>query len=193
MDETRTGDAVPRHDLSAPLAPADTGVTVYFPGGGHDLVYLQIDGQWVAYEKSVSRTASDFTQGDGPRAKGRQESEREPQVVHWAGYTCHSPYEITREPRRRVYYDPAAHPDLFVTKDGGPPTAPLPVLDLDGSSDPKPWIDPKTGNRFSSDEARTVANLLNYAPRKSAPEDARKSVQGAGPRLRRRRVPQIVG
>lgn len=39
-----------------------------------------------------------------------------------AGYSCHSPQEITPEPRHRVYCDPADRPDLFIVKDGEPPT-----------------------------------------------------------------------
>lgn len=183
MIEVTTGGAGPGQEQIAPTASADTGVTVYFPGGGQDLIYVQIDGQWVAYEKSVPPQAPNFT-----------ETSPEPQVVHWAGYTCHSPYEITREPQRRVYYDPAARPDLFPTKEGGPPTAPLPVLDLvHDSEDPKPWLDPETANRFSSDEARTATNLLNYAPRTTSPEPARKSVPAERPRQRRPRAPILLG
>jgi len=161
-----------------PGANVQEGVTVYFLGGGQNRLYVEVDGQWVEYVRSAPpsgaqarvRTlpAEDNGMGQdsqtGPVTQTGPVNQTGP--VHWAGYTCPSPDEITREPRRRVYYDPAARPDLFPATDGQP-TMPLPVLELTGDpGDPAPWLDPKTGERFSPERASPVRRLLRYAPRK---------------------------
>lgn len=151
------------------------GVTVYFPDGGRDLIYLEIDGQWVEYAKSVPR----LDVPSGPDTPSNN--------LHWAGYSSDSSQEITREPKHRVYYDPTDRPDLFTVKDGEPPTLPLPVLDLNShAEDPDPWLDPETGIRFSADQARTITKLLRYSPRKakmtawdSAQAEASQAVAGS--------------
>jgi hypothetical protein len=57
-----------------------------------------------------------------------------------------------------------------MANDGGPPTAPLPDLDLDNpSGDPAPWVDPEGGARFTCEQARTVTTVLKYAPRENHP------------------------
>ncbi|MFE4541220.1 hypothetical protein [Arthrobacter sp. NPDC056727] len=167
MHEMSAGGSMPPAAQTDPAANVQAGVTVYFPGGERNLLYVEVDGQWVEYVKSVTT----------PEAAGRTHTlsvtdthacpDTGAGPVHWAGYTCHSPYEITREPRRRLYYDPRSRPDLFLAFDGQGPSLPLPVLELARDpEDPAPWLDPDTGERFSSDGASLVLKLLRYAPRK---------------------------
>ncbi|MFE4834735.1 hypothetical protein ACFRAU_08635 [Arthrobacter sp. NPDC056691] len=160
-----------------PAANVQAGVTAYFLGGEQNLLYVEVDGQWVEYVKSAppsGATAADApaaltTPGPHPQGgRGMQPgTDNQTGPVHWAGYTCHSPDEITRERPRRVYHDPATRADLLLTGTGGAPALPLPVLELAGPlEDPAPWLDPESGERFSSDRASLVLKLLRYAPRK---------------------------
>lgn len=173
MHEMTTGSSMPPPVQTDSAANVQSGVTVYFLGGEQNLLYVEIDGQWVEYVKSAPLPEAPRRSHTPPlqEALSGQETQVSPAAridpVHWAGYTCHSPYEITREPKRRAYYDPAARPDLFVSWDGQPPALPLPVLELaDDPADPAPWLDPDTGERFSSDRASMVLKLLRFAPRK---------------------------
>jgi len=161
MHEVTTGSSVPPVVQTDPAPNVRAGVTVYFLGGEQNLLYVEVNGQWVEYVKSTPPALPErrnHTQ-PGPDAC--------PGPVHWAGYTCRSPYEITQERKRRIYYDPGARPDLFPALDGQPPTLPLPVLELTGDpEDPAPWLDPDTGERFSSEPASLILRLLRYCPRK---------------------------
>lgn len=190
MHEMTTGSSrMPPAVQTDPAANVQAGVTVYFLGGEQNLLYVEVDGQWVEYVKSAPPSEDPrlelpaaaptppvpLTQTDqntqtgqdtrpGPDAQSGPDTQAGP--VHWAGYTCHSPDEITPERRRRVYCDPAAMPDLLFTGNGEAPALPLPVLDLAGhTADPEPWLDPESGDRFSSVEASLVLKLLRYAPR----------------------------
>jgi hypothetical protein len=161
MHEVTTGSSMPPAVQTDPAANVRAGVTVYSPGGEQNLLYVEVNRQWVEYVKSA------------PPAEPERRNHTQPGLdawpgpVHWAGHTCHSPYEITRERKRRFYHDPAARPDLFPAFDGQPPTLPLPVLELTGDpEDPAPWLDPDTGERFSSERASLVLRLLRYCPRK---------------------------
>jgi hypothetical protein len=144
-----------------PAPNVRAGVTVYFLGSEQNLLYVQINGQWVEYVKSTPPAEPER------RTHTEPGHEQWPDPVHWAGYTCHSPYEITPERKRRTYHDPAARPDLFPTLDGQPPTLPLPVLELTADpEDPAPWLDPDTGERFTPERASLILKLLKYSPRK---------------------------
>ncbi|MBD1544607.1 hypothetical protein G9E11_20685 [Arthrobacter sp. IA7] len=156
MHDVTTGSSMPPAVQTDPAANVRAGVTVYFLGGEQNLLYVEVNGQWVEYVKSA------------PPAEPEPRNHTQPGPEHWAGYTCHSPDEMTRDRKQRVYYDPAARPDLFPAFHGQPPTLPLPVLKLTGDSeDPAPWLDPDTGERFSSERASLVLRLLGYCPRKS--------------------------
>ncbi|UKA56312.1 hypothetical protein LFT45_10650 [Arthrobacter sp. FW305-BF8] len=182
MHEITTGSSTPPAVQTDPAANVRAGVTVYFLGGEQNLLYVEVNGQWVEYVKSAPPPAdprpaaqtpltrpnphTDTNQNARPGPDGWPRPPAWPDPVHWAGYTCHSPYEITRERKRRVYHDPATRPDLILTANGGAPALPLPVLEPAGHlADPEPWLDPDTGNRFSSVQASTVLKLLRYAPR----------------------------
>jgi hypothetical protein len=178
-----TATSMPPAVQTDPAANVRAGVTVYFLGGEQNLLYVEVNGQWVEYVKSAppSEDQKPLTQAPltqpTPHTDTNQNARPDPDAwpgpVHWAGYTCHSPYEITRERKRRVYHDPATRPDLCPALDGQPPTLPLPVLQLTGDpQDPAPWLDPDTGERFSSDRASMVLRLLRYCPRKPYPTSA---------------------
>ena len=173
MYEMTTGSSMP-----PPVVRA--GVPVYFPGGEQNLLYVQVDGQWVEYVKSAPPSGvpapeppASFTPPSTPAQTRRVSPDNgfnpgdQSGPVHWAGYTCHSPDEITRERKPRVYYDPASRPDLLMTGNREAPALPLPVLELAGHlEDPEPWLDPESGDRFSSLQASLTLKLLRYAPRK---------------------------
>ena len=183
MHEMTTGSSrMPPAVQTDPAANVQAGVTVYFLGGEQNLLYVEVDGQWVEYVKSappsedqkpvaqaplpqpIPHTDTGQDTRPGPDAQSGPDTQAGP--VHWAGYTCHSPDEITPERRRRVYCDPATMPDLLFTGNGEAPALPLPLLDLAGhTADPEPWLDPESGDRFSSVEASLVLKLLRYAPR----------------------------
>ncbi|MFC9351970.1 hypothetical protein [Arthrobacter sp. NPDC057013] len=176
MHETTAGGRMPpavqagpgTGPLAAQAEGLQAGVTVYFPDGGRDLLYVEVAGRWVEYVKSAP-PGRGIPSGQeiqpGPSTHAGPHTEADP--VHWAGYTCHSPDEISRDRKRRVYYDPATRPDLLITGNGTAPALPLPVLELAGPlEDPEPWLDPDTGERFSSVQASTVMKLLRYAPQK---------------------------
>ena len=183
MHEVTTGSSMPPAVQTDPAANVRAGVTVYFLGGEQNLLYVEVNGQWVEYVKSAPPAEdqrpesqapltqpiphTDTSQNARPGPDAWPDPDAWPGPVHWAGYTCHSPYEITRERKRRVYYDPATRPDLLFTGNGEAPALPLPVLELTGDpQDPAPWLDPDTGERFSSDRASSVLRLLRYCPRK---------------------------
>ncbi|MDQ0864801.1 hypothetical protein QF036_002382 [Arthrobacter globiformis] len=177
MHEVTTGSSTPPAVQTHPAANMRAGVTVYFLGGEQNLLYVEINGQWVEYIKSAPPSEDQKPVAQAPPTQpnphtntsqnARPGPDAWPDPVHWAGYTCHSPYEITPERKRRAYHDPAARPDLFPAFDGQPPTQPLPVLELTGDpQDPAPWLDPDTGERFSSDRASLTLRLLRYSPRK---------------------------
>ncbi|WP_307106254.1 hypothetical protein [Arthrobacter globiformis] len=150
-----------------PAANVQAGVTVYFLGGEQNLLYVEVDGQWVEYARSAPppQAPAEIPAQVGPDTQSGPDNQAGP--VHWAGYTCHSPHEITRERKRRVYYDPASRPDVLKAGNGEAAALPLPVLELARHpEDPEPWLDPDTGDRFSSVQASTVTKLLRYAPRK---------------------------
>ncbi|MET3934193.1 hypothetical protein [Arthrobacter sp. OAP107] len=175
MHEITTGSSMPPAVQTDPAANVQADVTIYFLGGEQNLLYVEVNGQWVEYVKSAPPFQDPDPVAQAPLTQpiphtdtsqnARPGPDPCPGPVHWAGYTCHSPYEITRERKRRVYHDPAARPDLFPVFDGQPPTLPLPVLELTGDPDPAPWLDPDTGERFSSDRASLVLRLLMYSPR----------------------------
>jgi len=161
MHEVTTGSSMPPAALTDPAPNVRAGVTVYFLGGEQNLIYVQVNGQWVEYVKSAPPAEPERRTHTEP---GRDEW---PDPVHWAGHTCHSPYEISRERKRRTYHYPAARPDLFPALDGQPPTLPLPVLEpTTDPEDPAPWLDPDTGGRFTSERASLILRLLGYCPRK---------------------------
>jgi hypothetical protein len=161
MPEVRTGSSMPPAAHTDLAANVRAGVTVYFLGGEQNLLYVQINGQWVEYIKSTP------LQEPGRRTHPEPGPDAWPDPVHWAGYTCHSPYEITPDRKRRTYHDPAARPDLFPALDGQPPTLPLPVLELTTDpQDPAPWLDPDTGERLTPEQASLALRLLRYSPRK---------------------------
>ncbi|MDQ0865207.1 hypothetical protein QF036_002788 [Arthrobacter globiformis] len=173
MYEVTTGSSTPPAVPTDPAANVRAGVTVYFLGGEQNLLYVEVNGQWVEYIKSAppSEDQKPVAQAPPTQPIPHTDTSQSPNAwlgpVHWAGYTCHSPDELTRDRKRRVYHDPAARPDLFPAFDGQPPTQPLPVLELTGDpEDPAPWLDPDTGERFSSDRASLVLRLLRYCPRK---------------------------
>ncbi|HEY3573474.1 MAG TPA: hypothetical protein VGK98_06570 [Arthrobacter sp.] len=161
MHEVTTGSSMPPVVQTDPAPKVRAGVTVYFLGGEQNLLYVEVNGQWAEYVKS---TRQRNLNGETTLSRAQMPARR---PVHWAGYTCRSPYEITQERKRRIYYDPRARPDLFPALDGQPPTLPLPVLELTGDpEDPAPWLDPDTGERFSSEPASLILRLLRYCPRK---------------------------
>jgi hypothetical protein len=185
MHETTAGSRRAPAVQAGPAEGLQAGVTVYFPDGGRDLLYVEVDGRWVEYVKSAP--PSDAPALEAPALPNQSPAspaarpgpgirfgldilpgpDTEAGPVHWAGYTCHSPDEITRERKRRLYYDPTTRPDLLFTGNGAAPALPLPVLELAGPlEDPEPWLDPDTGERFSSVQASTVMKLLRYSPRK---------------------------
>lgn len=177
MHEMTTGSSMPPPVQTGPAASVQAGVTVYFLDGEQNLLYVEVDGQWVEYAKSappsgVQRPAAPASlTPPSPPTQTVQDIQPGPDTesgpVHWAGYTCHSPDEITRERKRRVYYDPASRPDLLMTGNGEAPALPLPVLELAGHlEDPEPWLDPESGDRFSPIQASLTLTLLRYAPRK---------------------------
>jgi hypothetical protein len=177
MHEVTTGSSMPPAVHTDPAANVRAGVTVYFLGGEQNLLYVEDNGQWVEYVKSAPPSEDQRPEAEAPLTQPiphtdtnqdtRPGPDAWPGPVHWAGYTCHSPYEITRERKRRVYYDPATRPDLLSNGNGEAPALPLPVLELAGDpQDPAPWLDPDTGERFSSDRASMVLRLLRYCPRK---------------------------
>lgn len=159
-----------------PAANVRAGVTVYFLGGEQNLLYVEVNGQWVEYVKSAPPSEDQKPVAQAPLTQpiphtdtsqnARPGPDAWPGPVHWAGYTCHSPDEMTRDRKRRVYYDPATRPDRLFTANGEAPALPLPVLELAGHlADPEPWLDPESGDRFSSVQASMVLKLLRYAPR----------------------------
>lgn len=183
MHEMTTGSSMPPPVQTDSAANVQAGVTVYFLGGEQNLLYVEVDGQWVEYVKSAPPSgappleAPESVAAPGPPTQAGESTQlgpntqtgpnNQPGPVHWAGYTCHSPDEITRERKRRVYHDPASRPDLLMTGDGEAPALPLPVLELAGHlEDPEPWLEPESGDRFSSTQASLVLKLLRYAPRK---------------------------
>lgn len=178
MHEMRTDSSMPLAVHADPTTDVKAGVTVYFLGAAKTLLYVQVDGQWVEYVKSAPPSPSETQKPEAPgpltqpiphrhtSQNGPPGPDAQPDPVHWAGYTCHSPDELPRDCKRRVYYDPATKPDLLSTGNGEAPALPLPVLELSNQEDPTPWLDPDTGERFSSDGASTVRSLLRYAPRK---------------------------
>lgn len=178
MHEVTTGSSMPPTAQPDPAANVRAGVTVYFLGGEQNLLYVEVNGQWVEYVKSAPPSEDQKPVAQAPLTQpiphtdtshnARPGPDAWPGPVHWAGYTCHSPDELTRNRKRRVYYDPATKPVLSFTGNGEAPTLPLPVLELtDDHEDPTPWLDPDTGERFSSDGASMVLRLLRYAPRKA--------------------------
>ncbi|MFF2318474.1 hypothetical protein ACFVTE_19680 [Arthrobacter sp. NPDC058097] len=165
MHEMTTGSSMPPPVQTHPAANVQAGVTVYFLGGGQDLLYVEVDGQWVEYVKSAPPSGTAVPAAPAPRTPAGPH-DNPPGPVHWAGYTCHSPDEITRERKPRIYYDPATRPDLLFTGNGTAPALPLPVLEFAGPlEDPEPWLDPESGDRFSSGQASLVLKLLRFAPR----------------------------
>ena len=179
MHEVTTGGSMPPAVQTDPAANVRAGVTVYFLGGEQNLLYVEVNGQWVEYVKSAPTLEDQKPVAQAPLTQpipytdtsqnARPSRDAWPGPVHWAGYTCHSPDELTRDRKRRVYYDPATRPDLLSAGNGGTPALPLPVLELAGHhEDTAPWLDPDTGERFSSEQASMVLKLLRYAPRKSS-------------------------
>jgi hypothetical protein len=177
MHEMTTGSSMPPPVQPDPAANVQAGVTAYFLGGEQNLLYVEVDGQWVEYVKSAPPSddppleAPASLTPSGPPAQTGQDTRPGPSTqtdpVHWAGYTCHSPDEINRDRQRRIYHDPASRPDLLMTGNGEAPALPLPVVVLAGHlEDPEPWLDPGTGDRFSAVQASTVTKLLRYAPRR---------------------------
>ncbi|MFP3460912.1 hypothetical protein R5O87_08705 [Arthrobacter globiformis] len=181
MHETTAGGRMPpavqagaaAGPQAAPAEGLQAGVTVYFPDGGQDLLYIEVGGRWVEYVKSAPPSDSPVLDPPvldapaNPAGSGIQACpDTQAGPVHWAGYTCHSPDEITRERKRRIYYDPVTRPDLLFSADGTAPALALPVLELAGPlGDPEPWVDPESGDRFSTGQASLVRKLLRYAPR----------------------------
>lgn len=176
MHEVTTGSSMPPAVHTDPAANVRAGVTVYFLGGEQNLLYVEVNGQWVEYVKSAPRSEDRRPDAEAPLTQpvphtdtsqnGRPGPDAWPDPVHWAGYTCHSPDEMTRDRKPRVYYDPCTRPDLLCTGNGEAPALPLPVLELAGHlADPEPWLDPESGDRFSSIQASMVLKLLRYAPR----------------------------
>jgi hypothetical protein len=176
MHEVTTGSSMPPAVQTDPAANVRAGVTVYFPGGEQNLLYVEVNGQWVEYVKSGPPSADQKPVAQAPLThpiphtdtsqNARPGPDACPGPVHWAGYTCHSPDEMTRDRKRREYYDPATRPDLLFTGNGEAPALPLPVLELAGHlADREPWLDPESGDRFSSVQASMVLKLLRYAPR----------------------------
>ncbi|MDP9696098.1 UNVERIFIED_ORG: hypothetical protein J2X79_003676, partial [Arthrobacter globiformis] len=176
MHEVTAGSSMPPAVQTDPAANVRAGVTAYFLGGEQNLLYVEVNGQWVEYVKSTPPSEDQKPVAQAPLTQPIKHTDTSqntrpgpdacPGPVHWAGYTCHSPDEMTRDRKRRVYYDPAARPDLFPAFHGQPPTLPLPVLELTGDpEDPAPWLDPESGDRFSSGQASMVVKLLRYAPR----------------------------
>lgn len=186
---------------SDPSGRIEADVTVYFPAEP-DVIYVKVGGEWVQYERSgpCSGTREDNPEDNrednlaglnGVREKTvqeetAQESPLELKDLHWAGHGAGSCHELTPARKRRVYYDAKDRPDLFIVRDGEPPTRPLPVLDLDGHpQDPEPWLDPETGTRFTGDQARTTTTLLKYAPRAEQPTSSRSRETGMTPNANR--------
>ncbi|WP_353712125.1 hypothetical protein [Arthrobacter sp. K5] len=176
MHEVTTGSSMPPAVHTDPAANVRAGVTVYFLGGEQNLLYVEDNGQWVEYVKSAPPSEDQRPEAEAPLTQpvphtdtsqnGRPGPDAWPDPVHWAGYTCHSPDEMTRDRKPRVYYDPCTRPDLLFTGNGEAPALPLPVLELAGHlADPEPWLDPESGDRFSSIQASMVLKLLRYAPR----------------------------
>jgi hypothetical protein len=156
----------------------EVNVTVYFPVHAHGFpvkepgaIYVQAAGRWLRYEKSGPCSKADtMEQSNGANGSNAQEIAPENHSLHWAGHQSGRSQELIRERKPRVYYDPQKHPSLFVTENGGPPTAPLPALELNGhQEDSEPWLDPDSGTRFTCEQARTVTAVLRYAPRKERP------------------------
>ncbi|WP_461188409.1 hypothetical protein [Arthrobacter sp. Z4-13] len=165
------------YDLSGHLK-AD--VDVYVPADDPGVIYVRSSGTWFRYERSDPRAEAAPTEAINGGNGSVHESPRENLSLHWAGQHSGSSQELIRDRRPRVYYDPHSHPGLFVTDNGGRPTAPLPALEMNGHlEDSEPWLDPATGKRFTCDQARTLTAILKYAPRKdksttSAGEEASK-------------------
>ncbi|MBT2550806.1 hypothetical protein [Arthrobacter sp. ISL-65] len=164
---TETGQHAERGpDLNGHLT-----VTVYIPAHEPDAIYVQAAGTWLRYEKYGPCPETDANEWFN-RAQDRNGPEPvpEPLSLHWAGHRSGSSQELIRKRRPRVYCDPQKHPDLFVTQNDGPPTAPLPALELTAHpGDPEPWVDPNNGTRFTCEQARTATAILRYAPRKDHP------------------------
>lgn len=170
MHEVTTGSSMPPAVQTDPAANVRAGLTVYFLGGEQNLLYVEVNGQWVEYIKSAPSSGDEKPVAEAPLTHPiphtHTAQNAQPGPVHWAGYTCHSPDELTRNHKRRVYCDPATTPGLLFTGNGEAPTLPLPVLELAGHlADPEPWLDPESGDRFSSAQASMVLKLLRYAPR----------------------------
>ena len=176
MHEVTTGSSMPPAVQTDPAANVRAGVTAYFLGGEQNLLYVEVNGQWVEYVKSTPPSEDQTPVAQAPLTQPIPHTETSqntrpgpdacPDPVHWAGYTCHSPDEMTRDRKRRVYHDPATMPNLLFTGNGRAPALPLPVLELTGDpEDPAPWLDPESGDRFSSGQASMVVKLLRYAPR----------------------------
>lgn len=176
MHEVTTGSVMPPAAQTDPAANVRAGVTVCFLGGEQNLLYVEVNGQWVEYVKSAPPSEDQQPLAQTPTThptphtdtshNARTGPDAYPDPVHWAGYTCHSPDELTGDRKRRVYYDPATRPDLIFSGNGEAPALPLPVLEPVGHlADPEPWLDPESGDRFSSDQASMVLKLLRYAPR----------------------------
>jgi hypothetical protein len=163
MDQATTGiqPLLDGHGLNGRLK---AGVDVYVPADDPCVIYVRSAGTWFRYERS----GTDLEAGTPEALNGGNGSVhgQVPANPHWAGYYDGESLELVRERRPRVYYDPYQCPGLFVT-DGGPPRAPLPVLEMNGHlEDSEPWLDPTTGDRFTGDQARTLTAVLRYAPRK---------------------------
>ncbi|MFJ5696946.1 hypothetical protein [Arthrobacter sp. NPDC093139] len=176
MQEVTTGSSMPPAVETDPAANVRAGVTVYFLGGEQNLLYVEVNGQWVEYVKSAPPSEDQKPAAQAPLAQpiphtdtgqnARPGPDAWPGPVHWAGYTCHSPDELTRDRKRRVYYDPATRPDRFFTANSEAPALPLPVVEFAGQmADPEPWLDLESGDRFSSLQASMVLKPLRYAPR----------------------------
>ncbi|MFF1252951.1 hypothetical protein ACFVYC_10720 [Pseudarthrobacter sp. NPDC058329] len=164
MDEVTTGIR-PSGESDGHNGHLKAEVDVYFPDEMPGVVYVRYAGTWFRYERSGS--AADIPEAFNAGNGGVHKPAPESTSLHWAGHQDGSSLELVRERKPRVYYDPYKHPNLFVTGNGGPPRAPLPVLEMNAHlEDPKPWLDPATGKRFTCDQARIPTAILKYAPRK---------------------------
>lgn len=156
-------------------------VDVFFPADKPGVIYVRSAGTWLRYESSVPGTGTDateFTSGNGRVPDPAPEN----LSLHWPGHQAGMSLELMRESKPRVYYDPCEHPGLFVTGNGGPPRAPLPVLEMNGHLDDlAPWLDPATGHRFTCDQARSSTAVLKYAPRPEQSNTPPEPLQGVLP------------
>lgn len=189
MNEEMTDPLQSPKDRPDPSGHVKVDVTVCFPAE-QDVIYVKTGKEWVRYERSgrCSDTCAGIPRGmNGLQEKTAQEGALEIKDLHWAGHGAGRCQELMPAHKHRVYYDPRERPDLFIIKDGEPPTRPLPALDLDDHlQDPEPWLDPASGTRFTCDQARITTTLLKYAPREEKPVSSSSRESGVTPSSNRR-------